>query len=54
MRKLFETRLGVKGAALRIEAVKFSGKEGKTEEDCPIAKWILRRSGHLCLLDLDP
>ena len=29
---------------LRIEAIKFSGREGKTEEECPIAKWILRRT----------
>ena len=35
----------MRGAALRIEAVKFSGKEGKTEEDCPIAKWVVRRGG---------
>ena len=28
----------------RMEAIKFSGKEGKTEEECPIAKWILRRT----------
>ena len=27
-----------------MEAIKFSGKEGKTEEECPIAKWILRRT----------
>jgi len=44
IRKLFEARLGVKGTALRIESIKFSGKEGKTEEDCPIAKWVLRRT----------
>ena len=30
--------------ACRIEAIRFSGKEGKTEEECPIAKWILSRT----------
>jgi len=44
LRAYFEKLTGLKGAALRIEAIKFSGKEGKTEEECPIAKWILRRT----------
>jgi len=45
LRKLFEERLGVEGHALRMEVVRYTGKEGKTSEDCPIAKWVLRRSG---------
>merc|ERR1719341_490747 len=44
LRAHFEKLTGLKGSALRIEAIKFSGKEGKTEEECPIAKWILRRT----------
>jgi len=44
LRRVFEERLGARGAALRLETIKFSGKEGKTEEECPIAKWILRRT----------
>jgi len=44
LRAHFEKLTGLKGNALRIEAIKFSGKEGKTEEECPIAKWILRRT----------
>merc|ERR1719341_1083152 len=44
LRGHFEKLTGLRGNALRIEAIKFSGKEGKTEEECPIAKWILRRT----------
>merc|ERR1719341_2070871 len=44
LRAHFEKHTGLRGNALRIEAIKFSGKEGKTEEECPIAKWILRRT----------
>lgn len=46
LRKMMEARLGVRGQALRMEVVKFTGREGKTEEDCPIAKWILRRTNY--------
>ena len=45
IRKLFVARLNISGEALRIIGVRFTGKEGKTTEDCPIAKWILKRSG---------
>jgi len=44
LRKNFEERLAVSGAALRVVCVRFTGKEGKTVEDCPIAKWIIRRT----------
>jgi len=45
LRKLFEARLETEGEALRMEVVRYTGKEGKTSEDCPIAKWVVRRTG---------
>ena len=45
IREMFEQKMQVTGEALRIVAARFTGKEGKTSEDCPIAKWILRRPG---------
>jgi len=43
LRKIFEARLGMTGSAVRMEEVRYTGKEGKTSEDCPIAKWIIKR-----------
>jgi len=45
IRKSIETRMNVTGDALRIIGARYTGKEGKTSEECPIAKWLLKRSG---------
>ena len=43
IRKLFETRTDVSGDVLKISGVRYTGKEGKTSEDCSIAKRLLKR-----------
>ena len=45
LRRTFEERCGVTGPALRIEKARYVSKEGKTPAGCPMAKYVVRRSG---------
>eukprot|EP00794_Sanderia_malayensis_P012319 gene12319-13590_t len=44
LRKVLEERYEIRDNELRIEKVRYTSKEGKNLQGCPIARWVVRRS----------
>lgn len=45
LRSMLAQRFNISSEAIRIEQVARSQKEGRNRQGCPIARWVLRRSG---------